>query len=339
MKRSRAGIADVADWRNLMAAFGRAALGKRGRADVEAYRCNLDAELTALREGLLRGDYPVGQMRRFTIRDPKPRVIHAPCFRERVLHHALIAQMGPRMDLALVNDVYACRVGKGSHEAVKRVQHHARRWPYYAQIDIRQYFPSVDHRVLLHLIDRKFSDHDLLALVRDILAAHQDAPGKGLPIGALTSQNFANLYLADADRRVTQHPASRGYARYMDDLIWWGETRTDVRAVLADLRPLVEAMLKLEIKRPVRIGRSRDGVSFCGYRVFADRLLLSRRRKARFAEARREAEAAFARGDLSAGDLQSRMDAALAITAGAEATAWRRAQLARVPLAPMVVEA
>ena len=153
MKRSRVGIAEVADWHNLTAAFGRAALGKRGRVDVENFRRNLDDELTSLREGLLRGDVSVGKMRSFTIRDPKPRLIHAPCFRERVLHHALITQMGPVMDRALVHDVYACRIGKGAHVAVKRVQHHARRWPWYAQIDIRQYFPSIDHGVLLDLIE------------------------------------------------------------------------------------------------------------------------------------------------------------------------------------------
>jgi len=188
MKRSRVGISEVADWHSLVTAFARAALGKCGRADVERYRRELDGELRLLHEGLLRGDYPVGRMRRFTIRDPKPRVIHAPCFRERVLHHALVAQMGPVMDRALVHDVYACRIGKGAHVAVQRVQHHARRWPWYAQIDIRQYFSSIDHRALLGLIARKFSDHDLLALVARIVAAHENAPGRGLPIGALTSQ-------------------------------------------------------------------------------------------------------------------------------------------------------
>lgn len=339
MKRSRVGIAEVAEWDNLATAFGRAALGKRGRSDVEAYRRNLDDELSALREGLLCGDYPVGKMRRFTIRDPKPRVIHAPCFRERVLHHALIAQMGPVMDRTLVHDVYACRLGKGAHVAVKRVQHHARRWPWYAQIDIRQYFPSIDHRILLDLITRKFSDHDLLAFVTRIIAAHENAPGRGLPIGALTSQNFANLYLAQADRLIVEHPQTRGYARYMDDLIWWGESKQAVRTILDAVRGFLTDALRLEVKTPVRIGRSIDGVSYCGYRVFPDRLLLSRRRKARYAEARRQAEASFACGDIRAAELQRMMDAALAITANADAHQWRRAQLIRRPLAPEVAEA
>lgn len=339
MKRSRVGISEVADWHNLATAFGRAALGKCGRTDVESYRCDLDGELRFLHEGLLCGDYPVGTMRRFTIRDPKPRVIHAPCFRERVLHHALIAQMGPIMDRALVHDVYACRVGKGAHVAVQRVQQHTRRWPWYAQIDIRQYFPNIDHRVLLDLIARKFSDHDLLSLVSRIVAAHEDAPGRGLPIGALTSQNFANLYLAQADRLILEHPASRGYVRYMDDLVWWGESRQAVRKVLDEACSFITDVLRLEVKTPVRIARSAEGVSFCGHRIFRDRLLLSRRRKVRYVTARRHAEGLFARGEIDATGLQRLMDAALAITVGADAAVWRHAQLARAPLAPALAEA
>lgn len=339
MKRSRVGISEVADWHNLATAFGRAALGKCGRADVESYRNELDRELVFLHEGLMRGDYPVGRMRRFTIRDPKPRVIHAPCFRERVLHHALIAQMGPVMDRALVHDVYACRIGKGAHVAAQRVQQHIRRWPWYAQIDIRQYFPNIDHRVLLDLIARKFSDHDLLSLVSRIIAAHQDGPRRGLPIGALTSQNFANLYLAQADRLILEHPASRGYVRYMDDLVWWGESRQAVRRVLDETCTYIADVLRLKVKTPVRIARSADGVPFCGYRIFRDRLLLSRRRKARYVAARRQAEGQFANGGIDATELQRVMDAALAITAGADATVWRRAQLARTPLAPALAEA
>lgn len=333
MKRSRVGLEEIADWNNLAAAFGRAAIGKRGRADVESYRSNLDDELSALRSGLLRGDYPVGHVRRFTIRDPKPRMIHAPCFRERVLHHAVIAKMGPVMDRALVEDVYACRIGKGVHVAVRRVQQHTRRWPWYAQIDIRQYFPNIDHGVLFNLVARKFSDHGLLAFVRRMLCAHEDGPGRGLPIGALTSQNFANLYLAGADRLALEQLKVGGYVRYMDDLIWFGQDRISVRQVLSHMCDFITDDLRLEVKSPVKVGRSRDGVSFCGYRVFPDRLLLSRRRKTRFASARKQAELQFLRGEITEAELQRKMDAALAITSNADARVWRRGQLLHTPLA------
>ncbi len=339
MKSSRLSLPDIAQWPNLMQAFTRAALGKRGRGDVEAYRANLEQEIEALQNGLLTGTYPVGIMRAFSIRDPKPRLIHAPCFRERVLHHALMAEMGPIMDQSLHPHVFACRVGKGAHAAVAQAQRFARRFPWYLQIDIRHYFPHIDHVVLLNLIARRFRDADLLALVRRIIAAHEASPGKGLPIGALTSQNFANFYLGQADRHITSHPESGGYVRYMDDLIWWAHDRRAARAVLDSVRPLIEGTLKLPIKQPVRLGRSQDGLAFCGFRIFPYRLLLSKRRKRRYTRARRVAESSFLQGHINARALQTRMDAALAITAGADSRVWRRAQLQRTPLAREVLEA
>ncbi len=205
MRRSPLGLEAVADWHNLAAAFHRAALGKRRRPEVQRFAADLDAELARLRRDILAGTVAVGEARRFSIRDPKPRIIHAPCLRERVLHQALMARMGPILERALVDDTYACRVGKGSLAAVMRVQQHCRRWPWWAKIDIRSYFATIDHGILMDLLVRRFKDPGLLALIRRILAAHQDAPGKGLPIGALTSQQFANFYLAgEIDARTLQ---------------------------------------------------------------------------------------------------------------------------------------
>ena len=130
MRRSRVGLAAIADWHNLAAAFWRAARGKGQRDDVSRFRADLNGELARLRESLLDGSVEVGRMRSFHIRDPKPRIIHAPCFRERVLHHAVMAHVGPVLDRALVDDTYACRVGKGALAAVLRAQHHQRRWPW-----------------------------------------------------------------------------------------------------------------------------------------------------------------------------------------------------------------
>lgn len=336
MKRSRLTLEEVAAWDNLMQAFGRAALGKRGRADIEAYHVSLDAELTVLRLGLLEGISLQGRMRRFRIRDPKPRLIHAPRFAERVLHRVLMAKMGLALERILVFGTYARLEGKGVHSAVRRVQSHARRWPWYAQIDTRQYFTFIDHAPLMGQLRRKFSDHDLLGLVERSLASGTDTPGRGLPFGALTSRSPANAYLRPADRLVLENEAVRGYVRYMDDMIWWGEDRDSLRGVLAEVVSFLADALGLQVKQPVRVGRSRDGVNICGYRVHPDRLLLSRRRKRRYSAARREAEALFATGEIDAAELQSRMDAVPAVTAQADATVWRRAQPRRVPLGPMV---
>src|SRR4051794_39912442 len=200
MKRSSVTLADVADWDNLAAALWQASRGKAAQADVSAFRANLDCELGSLRHDILNGSVHVGETRAFRIHDPKPRLIHAPAFRERVLHHALMAHVGPVLDRALVFDTYACRVGKGALAAVRRCQQHGRRFAWYAKIDIRAYFASIDHAVLLAMLRRQFKDRPLLDLMGRIISAYHDRPGKALPIGALTSQHFANYYLSGLDR-------------------------------------------------------------------------------------------------------------------------------------------
>jgi RNA-directed DNA polymerase len=341
MRRSAVSLADIADWHNLAAAFHHAALGKRDRPEVQCFAAGLDRELARLRADILAGTVRVGRSRRFRIRDPKPRTIHAPCFRERVLHHAIMARVGPVLDRALVDDTYACRTGKGSLAAVQRAQHHARRWPWWCKIDIRAYFASIDHGVLKTLLARRLKDRHVLALLGRIIDAHCDAPadapgcatGRGLPIGALTSQQLANFYLGGLDRLLLEQCRVRGLVRYMDDLVWWGESRAGVRAALAAARTYCADHLRLTIKEPVLVGRSTQGVMLCGYRVLPGRLLLSRRRKRRYAARRRHWERLYAQGWIDARTLQAGYSAALGITLHADAGDWRREQLRRAPLA------
>lgn len=333
VRRSPLGLEPVADWHNLAAAFHRAARGKRMRPEVQHFAGDFEGALARLRQDILAGTVALGAARRFAIRDPKPRIIHAPAFRERVLHHALMAQVGPVLERALVDDTFACRVGKGTLAAVQRAQHHCRRWPWWGQIDIRGYFPSIDHLILKDLLARRFKDPGLLALMGRIIDAHQDAPGKGLPIGALTSQHFANFYLSGLDRLLLEGCRVRGLVRYMDDLVWWGDDRAGVRDALAAACRYAEDRLALAVKAPRRIGRSGEGLSLCGFRIHPGRLLLSRRRRRRYAECRRDWEAAYADGRIDARALQTGFGTALAITLHADAAAWRRGQLQRVPVA------
>jgi RNA-directed DNA polymerase len=338
VQRSPVGLEAVADWHNLAAALHRAGLGKGHREEVRRFRGDFEAQLGRLRQEILAGTVELGRMRSFRISDPKPRLIHAPCFRERILHHALMAQAGPVLDRALVADTYACRVGKGALAAVQRAQHHARRWPWYAQIDIRAYFANIDHATLRDLLARRFKDAGLLGLMGRIVAAHHATPGKGLPIGALTSQQFANYYLSGLDRLLLEGCRVRGLVRYMDDLIWWGDSRESVRESLAAAGAYARERLGLEIKLPVRVGQSRYGASFCGYRILPGQLLLSRRRKRRYGECRRAWEEAYAHGLIDARTLQAGYASALGIAAHTDSAVWRREQLRRHPLAEPLAE-
>jgi RNA-directed DNA polymerase len=305
MKRSAVGLAEITDLHTLATAFHLAARGKRGRDNVELFRDNLDAELRSLRADVLAGSWRPGSMRRFRIHDPKPRLIHAPCFRDRVLHHAIMAHVGPVLDRSLVFDTYACRQGKGPLAAVQRVCAHAARYAWFAQIDVRAYFASIDHAVLLGMLKRKFKDRALLALLARIIGAHEDGPGRGLPIGTLASQHLANFYLSGFDRELLEKFRVSGFVRYMDDVVWWADDRATVRAAVAGATAYLATRLQLQIKRPVRIGHSAHGLSFCGFRILPGRLLLSRRRRQRYGAVRNDAESGWLAGWSDGPGLQS----------------------------------
>jgi len=305
----------------LLSAFGRAALGKRGKGDVESFRSQLNENLVTLRGDLLSDEYRPLTMRYFTIRDPKLRLIHAPAFRDRVLHHALMSHMGPVLDSTLIDDSFACRLGKGSHAAVRRAAYFTSRAKWLMHADVSNYFGSIQHGALKLLIRRKFSDHRLLKLVNVIIDNH--GSGKGLPIGALTSQYFANVYLGTVDRFVSTHPLVNGYVRYMDDMVWWCQSRQHCEEVLSEVDSVLEP-LDLVLKSSTVAKPSRDGFRFCGYRILPGRVLLSRRGRRSIRSRLAEAEAAFSRETITERELQRMVDSILACARHADGQIWKR---------------
>ncbi len=330
-RRSTVSLDDVAALDNLARAFGEAAAGKRTRPEVQRFAVPLEAQLAELRQDILAGRAPDGRYCEFRVFDPKPRRVLAPAFRDRVLHHALMGVMAPVLDRALVADTFACRPGKGSLAAVLWARQHSRRFPWYVKADIRAYFAHVDHAVLRALLARRFKDPRLLALCARILERTPDGPGRGLPIGALTSQHFANTYLDGLDRFLLEQLRVPAYVRYMDDFVWWCPSRDAARASLRAVRDYVARERRLEVKDGAIIQRSDRGLPFLGFRIGPRAFRLSRRRRRRYRAARERWEGAFAAGLISAPTLQAGYAAARAITAHADAAAWRRAELARQP--------
>lgn len=331
MKRSAVTLEDVSALPNLTRAYWLAARSSHQRSEVERFSRDLDRELDQLSRDIRSQSVEVGQFQTFRIFDPKPRTIHAPSFRERVLHHALMAVVGPPLDRALVADTFACRLDKGALRAVERAQHHARRHPWFVKIDVRAYFDSIDHAILLRLIERRFKNPYLLGLCSRIVCAYETTPGKGLPIGALYSQHFANYYLAALDRYLLEELRVAGMVRYMDDVVWWCAGRGCAKQTLRAAREFAGRALRLELKPGVQIGRSDRGLNLCGFRVLPGALRLSKRRKARYASARRRWEARYRLGLIDAIELQKGYASAFAITAHADALAFRREQLRRAP--------
>jgi hypothetical protein len=331
VKRSAVGVDDVAEWENLLGAFYLAAQGKRTRSEVRQFAAGLTQNLSELRDEVLLGQYQPQAMQTFYIRDPKPRLICAPAFRDRVLHHGLMAHVGPVLERALVHDTYACRKGKGTLAAVLRCQKQIGRFQWYAKVDMRAYFASIDHRILKRLLARKFKDGGLLGLVDTIIDAFEVKPGVGLPIGALTSQCFANYYLAGFDRFLLESCKVGAMVRYMDDVIWWGRSKEDVMAVLARAHCYLKDQLALEVKPSIQVNRCELGVPFCGYRVLPGGLRLTRRKKRRYGDKRGYWEQLFKDGDVDAVALQRAYDSILSMVVHGHSTGWRRAQLVRFP--------
>lgn len=254
-----------------------------------------------LRDELLGGTYRPGPYTHFLIREPKRRKISAAHFRDRVVHHALCRVIEPRFERVFIPDSYANRLGKGGHRAVDRLQQFARRYRYVLRADIRQHFASIDHEILLRTLRTLVPEHDVMALIRLILAGGEDVltdqytmqffPGddlfaacrpRGLPIGNLTSQFWSNCYLHALDVFVKRELGCRAYLRYVDDFALFGDSKqtlwdwkTAIRERLAALR-LTMHETRAQVT-PVSVG-----ISWLGFVVFPDHRRV-KARKVRFA--------------------------------------------------------
>ncbi len=331
MRRVRIDLADVAAIGNLAEATARAARGKRERPAVRAFLGRLEESLERLSSDILSGRAPRGEYRRFRISDPKPRIIHAACFADRVLHHAVMLHAGPVLERAMTDTSYACRPGKGALAAVEAVQSALRRFPWYVKVDVSGYFEHIDHAILLRLLGRRFKGAAFMDLLGRILDGYQSRPGKGLPIGSLTSQYFANDYLDGLDRLLLERLGVRAELRYMDDVLWWCDSREQARETLAEVGDWLDRERLLQLKEPCQIARSCQGVSFCGYRIGPGVLRLSARRQRRYRERRRHWEAAWRAGEIDGLGLQRGYDAVRAIAIHADSRTWRSLDLARHP--------
>lgn len=334
MKRAGNLFEQIVDRENLRLAFCTAMLGKRDRADAREYAQNLEIRLSAMEDALWRGTFPLGRYHQFVIHDPKRRTITAPCFSERVLHHAIMNVCEPVFECWLIDDTYACRAGRGRDAAIKRAQYFARRHSFFLKMDIRKYFDSISHDNLVCRLERLFKDIRLVDLLERIIFSFQGVAGRGLPIGSLTSQHFANFYLGWFDRFVKEKLHVKGYVRYMDDMLLWGESAATMQATLDRSRDYLGGILGLAVKPHPYINRTTHGVDFLGCRVLPDRVKLNRRSRVRFRRKMVDLENQYLVGKIDEQELQQRATALIAFTQAAGAKSWnfRRAVLQQLPV-------
>ena len=284
---------------NLLAAAHNAVRGKKNRQPVAAFYFHLETELLQLERELLSDSYCPRPYRSFWVHEPKQRRICAADIRDRVVHHAIIRVLEPHFEAYFIHDTYACRHGKGTHRAVRRAQTFSRRHRYVLQLDVRKFFASVDHAILKSLLARRFKDRRLLALLAQIIdhPIPDGVPGRGLPIGNLTSQYFATFYLGYLDHFVQDDLGVKGYVRYMDDLLLFGEDKAALHRQLAHVRAFLHDRLKLDLKeRAVRLVPAGQGISFLGFRVFPRMVRLQRAGWTRFKHTVRAREQAYRQG-------------------------------------------
>jgi hypothetical protein len=287
-------------WQNLLLAYQRACKGKRARIDVALFEYNLEVEILSLQEELKERSYRPGPYVSFTIHEPKRRLISAAPFRDRVVHHAVCNMIEPVFERSFVADSYANRLGKGTHRALDQAQSYSRRYGYVLQVDVVQFFPSIDHAILLQALRRKITDPGIIWLVELILASGHGVldeeyrmvyfPGddlfavnrpRGLPIGNLTSQFWANVYMNGLDHFIKRELRCPGYVRYVDDLLLFA----DDKRRLWDWKEQLEqrlAGLRLTIHSGAHPRPVGEGIPFLGFTVFPDRRRLKRRKGVNF---------------------------------------------------------
>ena len=280
MKRTGFLIERIADLDNLSEAYIKACRGKRDRQEVKDFSRTLDCNIHRLRRGILSGDISIGEYTFFTIADPKQRRICAASFPERVLHHAIINICHPYFDRTLIDDSYATRPDKGIYSALDKVGKSCRRFHYVAKLDVRKYFDSIRHDILKERLRRLFKDPGLLDIFDRIIDSYSVGVDKGLPIGNLTSQYFANYYLSSLDHYIKEQLRVPIYIRYMDDMLLFRNDRT---ILYEDVKSIVDAAgrIGLQMKPPV-IVPCYKGVAFLGYKSYPYKRLLEKRSKRRF---------------------------------------------------------
>lgn len=267
---------------NLLAAWKEFRNGKRSRKDVQIFEHNLMRNLLQLHRDLETRRYKHSRYEEFRISDPKPRIIHKATVRDRLLHHALYRMLYPFFDSKFIVDSYSCRVNKGTHASLSRfrifsckVSKNNTKTAWVLKCDIKKFFASIDHDILISTIKESISDKDIIWILSEVINSFDLGVGKGIPLGNLTSQLFANIYMDRFDRFVKHTLNIKYYIRYADDFIFISHNKNELIGLLPKIKDFLLENLRLELHDNKTLLKTvASGIDFLGWVHFPDHRVL-----------------------------------------------------------------
>ena len=294
---------------NLFLAWEEFRRGKQSKYDVMKFEWQLEENLFALQRELSTGRYKHGSYSGFYITDPKQRLIHKAPVRDRILHHAIFNILNPIFEPTFIADSFSCRIGKGTHKGVRVLTKILRQasknhtGPCYAlKCDIYKFFASIDHQILMKILSRRINDDRLTELLKRIVSSFSTDRqiGKGLPIGNLTSQLFANVYMNEFDQFVKHGLKIKHYVRYTDDFIFVNKDVNYLEELLPKLQKFLSGSLALGLHPyKISIRKYTSGVDFLGYVILPHHIRLRTKTRRRLQRKLTKRAASYINGTIS----------------------------------------
>ncbi len=274
---------DIISTENLLEAWKEFLKGKRNKKDVQDFHYQLSDNVVALHKELKDKTYKHGGYYAFNISDPKPRNIHKASVRDRLLHHAIYRQFYKFFDNTFIHDSYSCRRFRGTHKAVERFRSFAfkasrnnTKTLWILKCDVRKFFASIDHNIMLKILKDRIDDQDVLLLVTRVIESFQSTGvGKGLPLGNLTSQLLVNVYMDKFDQFVKHSLKAEYYIRYADDFVIMSRDKDWLSEILLLVESFLQKELALKLHPDkISIRTFASGVDFLGWVHFPDHRIL-----------------------------------------------------------------
>ncbi|MCX6719503.1 MAG: reverse transcriptase domain-containing protein [Candidatus Staskawiczbacteria bacterium] len=271
---------------NLLLAWQEFVKGKRNKLDVQEFQFSLMDNILQLHVGLKNKTYKHSGYKEFKISDPKPRIIHKATVRDRLLHRAVYRILYPFFDKTFISDSFSCRNNKGTYRAINRFERFVRKVSenntkpcWVLKCDIKKFFASVDQNILMNILEQRIQDENILNLLKEIISSFKPA---GLPLGNLTSQLFANIYLNELDQFAKHKLKEKYYLRYADDFCFLSRDQKQLEKVIPEITSFLFDNLKLQLHPDkVFIKTSSSGVDFLGWVNFPDHRVLRSKTKMR----------------------------------------------------------